>query len=41
LVLISGLTTPARLYLNAHTPSQVYVGYATGFIIVFLGVLLV
>jgi membrane-associated phospholipid phosphatase len=41
MLLISGLTTTARLYLNAHTPSQVYVGYATGFIIVFLGVLLV
>lgn len=40
MVLISGLTTMARLYLNAHSPSQVYAGYATGFIIVFLGTLL-
>jgi len=40
MVLISGLTTMARLYLNAHSPSQVYAGYATGFTIVFLGALL-
>ncbi len=38
MVLISGLIATARLYLNAHTPSQVYVGYATGFILVLLGV---
>ncbi|WP_291857637.1 PAP2 family protein [Marinilabilia sp.] len=41
MLVVSGLTATARLYLNAHSPSQVYVGYATGFIIVFLGVFLV
>lgn len=41
MLLISGLTATARLYLNAHSPSQVYVGYTTGFIIVFLGVFLI
>jgi membrane-associated phospholipid phosphatase len=40
MLVISGLTATARLYLNAHSPSQVYVGYATGFIIVFMGVFL-
>jgi membrane-associated phospholipid phosphatase len=31
LLLVSGATGWARLALNAHTPSQLYVGYATGF----------
>jgi membrane-associated phospholipid phosphatase len=31
LLLVSGATGWARLTLNAHTPSQLYVGYATGF----------
>lgn len=40
LLLISGLTAMARLFLNAHSPSQVYVGYAAGFLIVFFGVIM-
>jgi membrane-associated phospholipid phosphatase len=32
LLLVSGFTGWARLKLNAHTPSQLYVGYATGFV---------
>lgn len=39
MVLISGLVAMARLYLNAHSSSQVYLGHFTGFIIVFAGVL--
>jgi hypothetical protein len=31
LLLVSGATGWARLKLNAHTPSQLYVGYGTGF----------
>ncbi len=31
-VLFSGLVGTARLYLNAHTPAQLYVGYLVGFI---------
>jgi membrane-associated phospholipid phosphatase len=41
MLVISGLTAMARLYLNAHSPAQVYVGYIGGFIIVFSGVFLV
>ncbi|WP_010662027.1 hypothetical protein [Marinilabilia salmonicolor] len=40
MVLISGLVAMARLCLNAHSSSQVYVGYITGFVIVFAGVVL-
>jgi membrane-associated phospholipid phosphatase len=32
LLLVSGFTGWARLKLNAHTPDQLYVGYATGFV---------
>lgn len=31
LVLASGLTGASRLYLGAHTPAQIYVGYFIGF----------
>jgi membrane-associated phospholipid phosphatase len=40
MMLISGLTAMGRLYLNAHSPLQVYVGYLTGFLLVFLGAFL-
>lgn len=30
-VVLAGLVGSARLYLNAHTPAQIYVGYAVGF----------
>ncbi len=39
MLLISGLVASARLFLNAHKPSQVYVGFFSGFVLVFLGVL--
>jgi hypothetical protein len=32
LLLVSGFTGWARLKLNAHTPAQLYIGYATGFV---------
>lgn len=32
LVIIAGLVGTSRLYLNAHTPAQVYAGYAVGFL---------
>jgi hypothetical protein len=35
LVIISGLLGTARLYLQAHTPAQVYAGYTLGFFTVF------
>ncbi|MFO8001493.1 MAG: PAP2 family protein [Marinilabilia sp.] len=38
MLIISGLIAMARLYLNAHTPAQVYAGYAVGFLIVMSGV---
>jgi membrane-associated phospholipid phosphatase len=41
MLIISGLTAMARLYLNAHNPAQIYVGYLAGFLIVMSGVFLV
>ncbi len=35
-IIVSGLLGMARLYLNVHTPAQVYAGYLLGFSIVFL-----
>jgi hypothetical protein len=40
MLIISGVTGTARLYLNAHTPLQVYIGYFVGFIVVISGVFL-
>jgi len=34
-VMISGMVGTSRLLLKAHTPTQVYVGYLTGMVIVF------
>ena len=31
-VIIAGLVGSARLYLGAHTPAQIYAGYAVGFV---------
>ena len=31
-VIIAGLVGSARLYLEAHTPAQIYAGYAVGFV---------
>nr|WP_319400267.1 PAP2 family protein [uncultured Carboxylicivirga sp.] len=39
-VIISGLVGVSRLYLNAHTPLQVHIGFILGFFTVFLGILL-
>lgn len=39
-LLISGLLGAARLYLGAHTPVQVHVGFLLGLTIVFFGVFL-
>jgi membrane-associated phospholipid phosphatase len=35
LLIASGLIASARLYLGAHNPRQVYIGYFCGFLIVF------
>lgn len=35
-ILFSGLVCTARLYLNRHSPVQVYVGYFLGFTVVYL-----
>jgi hypothetical protein len=40
LLLASGITASARLYLGAHKPAQVYVGFLWGFLIVFSSVLM-
>ncbi|MGQ1889643.1 PAP2 family protein [Thermophagus sp. OGC60D27] len=40
IIIISGIISTARLYLNAHSPSQVYVGYLTGIIVVTSGILI-
>jgi membrane-associated phospholipid phosphatase len=40
MLIISGITATARLYLNAHSPSQVYMGYLAGFLLVFGGTFL-
>ncbi len=32
IVITAGIIGSARLYLNAHTPSQIYVGYIVGFL---------
>ncbi len=36
IIIGTGLTGSSRLYLNAHTPVQVYSGYATGLIIMII-----
>lgn len=36
-LLISGITLSSRLYLNGHTPEQVYAGYALGMLISCIG----
>ena len=33
-VLFSGITGSARLYLKAHTPFEIYIGFVTGLILV-------
>ncbi len=38
MIFISGLIAMARLYLNAHSPAQVYIGYAIGSLVVFAGI---
>ena len=38
-VLLSGLLGASRLYLGAHTPRQVFTGFALGFFMVFAGLL--
>lgn len=35
-LLFSGLVLSARMYLKSHNPAQIYMGYITGFIPVFL-----
>lgn len=41
MVLISGIVATARLYLRAHTPSQVLIGYLVGLGVVMLSLLYV
>lgn len=41
MLVTSGLIAMARLYLNAHTPAQIYAGYVAGFVIVISGVFFV
>ena len=36
IIIATGLTGTSRLYLEAHTPSQVYTGYVTGLLIMML-----
>lgn len=36
LILISGLVMASRLYLNSHNPSQIYAGFALGFLTIWL-----
>lgn len=36
IIIATGLTGSSRLYLNAHTPAQVYSGYATGLMIMII-----
>ncbi len=38
LLMASGITASARLYLGAHKPAQVYAGFLWGFLIVFSSV---
>ncbi len=35
-VLLSGLAATARLKLNQHSPWQIYVGFALGFIVIWI-----
>ena len=34
---LSGLIASSRLYLNAHKPLEVYLGFVTGFLICWIG----
>lgn len=36
IILIGGIIGSARLYLNAHKPTEIWVGYLTGFTITFI-----
>lgn len=40
-VLLAGLVGSSRLYLNTHTPLQVWFGFILGFVICFLSYFLV
>lgn len=40
MLLASGVTGTARLFLNVHSPAQVYTGYLTGFVVVLSGSLI-
>lgn len=39
-VIVSGLLATARLYLKAHKPAQVYIGFIAGFFIMLLSILI-
>ena len=39
-IILSGLLAWARLWLNSHKPSQVYIGFITGWVIVWLSVVI-
>lgn len=39
-IVLSGLVGTARLYVKSHTPAQVFVGYAVGFVIIWSSFLL-
>jgi len=32
-IIVAGIVASARLYMRSHTPSQVYVGFAVGFVV--------
>jgi membrane-associated phospholipid phosphatase len=36
-LLLGGLVASARLYLDAHSPAEVYVGLLVGFVICWMG----
>lgn len=36
-ILLSGVVSTCRLYLNAHKPLEIYIGFVYGFIVCFIG----
>jgi hypothetical protein len=40
-LLASGLAASSRLFLNAHTPEQIYSGYFLGFLLMAVSILII
>lgn len=40
LIVLAGMLGSARLYLKAHTPAQVYVGFLNGFVCVYFSLII-